>query len=94
MMQGRVLKAFGLISVMILTQAFACADPRGQSNARIIRYDLTAEERVIDPLTGETVITSHWEYEDGYKTTTVKRIPRGNEVRRWDRARPEPRVTD
>jgi hypothetical protein len=91
---GGIVKGVGLVAAMILTQA--CVDPRTQSNARIVSYERTGEERAIDPATGETVITSHWEYDDGYKTTTKRRIPRGTEERQQDRERDRPpiRVSD
>ena len=91
---GAFSRSAGLILALLATLG-GCADPRGQSNARLVGYTLTGEERSIDPATGETVITSHWEYADGVKTTTTKRIPRGTEERQWDRPpRPEPRVVD
>jgi len=66
-----------------------CA-PLVQSNARLLEYKLIKDETTIDPLTGETVMTSTWQYEGGgnYTTTTTKRIPRGNEQRRGERPPP------
>lgn len=84
-------RAIGLILVMLATQG-GCIDPRGQSSARLRAYTLVGEERVIDPATGETVVTSVWEYDDGYRTTTKRRIPRGSEDRRLER--PPPRIAD
>ncbi|WP_395016710.1 hypothetical protein [Dongia sp.] len=91
MKRGGWIKAIGLIMAMVTTQG-GCIDPRGQSNARLRDYSLIGEEKAIDPETGDTVVTSHWEYEDGVTTTTKRRIPRGHEDRRWDR--PPPRVVD
>ena len=73
-----------------------CA-PLVQSNARLLKYHLVKDETTIDPQTGETVLTSTWEYEGGggYTTTTTKRLPRGTEQRRGERApRPAPIVVD
>jgi hypothetical protein len=91
MKRGSWTKAVGLILAMVMTQG-GCIDPRGQSNARLRAYTLIGEETVIDPATGDTLVTSHWEYDDGYRTTTKRRIPRGNEDRRLER--PPPRVAD
>ena len=94
MARGAFLGPVGLIVALCVTLG-ACADPRGQSNARLIDYRLVSEERAIDPNTGEIIITSHWEYADGVKTTTTKRIPRGTEERQWDKPpRPAPRAVD
>ena len=73
-----------------------CA-PLVQSNARLLEYKLIKDETTIDPVTGETVMTSTWEYEGGggYTTTTTKRFPRGARQSDWDRpARPAPVVVD
>jgi len=66
-----------------------CA-PLVQSNARLLEYKLIKDETTIDPVTGETVMTSTWLYEGGggYTTTTTKRLPRGNEQRRNERPPP------
>lgn len=87
-----ILRPLGLVLAMLATQG-GCDPNARESNARLLTYTLTGEERAIDPETGETVITSHWQYEDGYNTTTIKRIPRGNEERQSD-LRPAPRVVD
>lgn len=85
----------GLVLLMLATQGGCIVDPWGQSNARLLDYTLTGEETRIDPATGDKIIVSYWEYEDGVTTTTTKRIPRGNEERQWDRPpRPQPRVVD
>jgi hypothetical protein len=47
-------------------------------------YRLIGDDTVIDPATGETVVTSHWQYENGETTTTTRRYPRGTEWRRRD----------
>ncbi len=91
----RFLKPIGLILAMIALQGATC-DPR-QSNAGLLKYKLVKDETTIDPVTGETVMTSTWEYEGGggYRTTTTKRLPKGNEQRQWDRPpRPDPIVVD
>jgi hypothetical protein len=72
-----------------------CADPRGQSNAQLWDYEEVGQERTIDPVTGDVIITSFWRYEDGVTTTTKKRIPKGNEERQYDRPpAPPPRAFD
>jgi len=88
MKRGTIVRAVGLILAMVVLQA--CTDYRGQSNARLLKYKLIKDETTIDPVTGETVMTSTWEYEGGggYTTTTTKRIPKGNEQRRYDRPPP------
>jgi hypothetical protein len=87
------LKVAGLILALFATQGATC-DPR-QSNARLLGYKLISDERTIDPATGEVVLISHWEYSDGLKTTTKKRLAPGTEERQWERPpRPEPRVVD
>jgi hypothetical protein len=49
----------------------------------VFSYEKTGEETTVDPATGDTLITTHWEYEDGATTTTHDRIPHdGNEQRR------------
>jgi hypothetical protein len=48
-------------------------------------YQKTGEERTVDPVSGDTLITTHWEYEDGVTTSTQDRIPHGsNEQRRTE----------
>jgi hypothetical protein len=82
-----------------LTVAFClrgCA-PLVQSNARLLEYHLLKDERTIDPQSGDTIMTSTWQYEGGggYTTTTTKRIPRGARQSDWDRPpRPAPVVVD
>ena len=92
---GTSLQVAGLILAMFATQGATC-DTR-QSNARLLKYNLIKDETTIDPVTGETVMTSTWEYEGGghYTTTTTKRLPKGNEQRRNERPpRPDPVVVD
>ena len=66
-----------------------CA-PLEQSNARLLQYHLVKDEKTIDPQTGDTIMTSTWQYEGGggYTTTTTKRFPRGARQSDWDRPAP------
>ena len=96
-MQQAIRSLFGLTMVSAMA-AIACgcvvANPE-ISHAQMIRYHHVSKRTAIDPKTGETIITSTWQYDDGYTTTTTKRIPRGNEDRRGERApRPTPRFRD
>lgn len=81
---------------MLVASAALCGCFPGEqrSNARLIPYHHVGTQRVVDPKTGDLVVTSTWQYEDGYTATTTRRIPRGNEDRRNDAPRPEARVTD
>ena len=53
-------------------------------------YNLVGEETTIDPVTGDVTRTFHWEYTDGYETTTTDTIRKGedHENRRADRPTP------
>ena len=62
----------------------ACEVPPPPPGMRLMDYKLLGDDVVVDPATGETVVTSHWQYENGETTTTTKRYPRGNEWRRRD----------
>jgi hypothetical protein len=73
-----------------------CA-PLVQSNARLLKYHLVKDETTIDPQTGDTIMTSTWQYEGGggYTTTTTKRFPRGARQNDWERPpRPAPIAVD
>ncbi|HVM82321.1 MAG TPA: hypothetical protein VMW18_00425 [Candidatus Binatia bacterium] len=62
----------------------ACEMPPPPGGMRLMSYKLISDEAVVDPATGETIVTSHWQYENGETTTTSKRYPRGTEWRRND----------
>jgi len=87
----------GASACLVVALALHGCAPVAESNARLLEYHLVKDETTIDPVTGETVLTSTWEYEGGggYRVTTTKRLPRGTEQRRGERApRPEPIVVD
>ena len=83
-----------LVALAMVLAIRGCAVPY-QSNARLLDYQLTSEETIIDPNSGDKVIISNWKYEDGVTATTRKVIPRGTEQRRFDRPPPPaPRAID
>ena len=74
----------------------SCVIVGPQSNAQIIPYHRVGEPEItFDPATGTRVRTVHWQYDDGYKTETIERIPVGgtNDFRR-NFVEPAIRVTE
>jgi hypothetical protein len=56
----------------------------------VLDYKLMSEETTIDPVTGDVTRTFHWQYTDGYETTTTKTIRRGEDVEQRQGDRPTP----
>jgi hypothetical protein len=79
--------ARGVVGLTLLLSLQAC-----------ITYDeavLTGNTVEIDQATGDTLITSYWQYHNGATAMTFKRIRRGNTDRRRDYADPPPaRIRD
>jgi hypothetical protein len=72
----------------------ACAAPPPPSSAYTVYAHLVGKPEItIDPATGDRIRTTNWEFDDGYKTTSVERIQVGgdNEFRR-NLPEPRPRV--
>ena len=61
-----------------------------------IDYKLVGQESTTDPITGDVTRVFHWQYTDGYQTTTTDTIRKGeaNESRSGDEPRPGLRFTE
>jgi hypothetical protein len=79
MKRGGFTRAIGLVMVMVMTQAFACADP-ARDRSYEVKAKLVRTETVIDPVTGDATTYSHWEYEDGGKWVTEDRFKKDTPV--------------
>jgi hypothetical protein len=82
-------RAFGGIALSLALSFYGC------TGVRTSEYRQTGQTVEVEPGTGDTLITSYWQYDDGHTTATYKRIPRGNTDRRNERPPPpEARVRD
>ena len=84
------------LAALCLLALAGCADVLRQSNAQIIHYHQVGDPVItFDPATGTRTRTVHWQYDDGYKTETIERIPIGgaNDFRR-NVVEPAIRVTE
>jgi hypothetical protein len=80
MTRGGFTRAIGLVMAMIMTQAFACADPHAIDSTREVKAKLVKTETVIDPITGEATVFSYWKYEDGGTWKTEDRFKKDTPV--------------